>query len=434
MFTDNYENLMNIIRNRRTIREFLPKQVPKEVIEKAIDAARWAPSACNRQLWEFIVVSEQSKIKAIDQVLNQESENGIYVIVCYDFTKSLKSAYYEEIQTASMAAQNFLLAAHTLGLGCKLRGGLGNVKRLKEMLRLPEEIQPVVPILIGYPAEEPTAPIRRRLEDIIHVNEFNGSPLYPATSNIDFWTVEQVKAFQETVSRYGGELHKKWIYKRPKSIENRLAENYAPWHSEIAGRNLFLFPYHGFFIKSIIENASLCESDIVVNVLTKESKRGIERLLPSGVFVDLGDGMSLNYEDYSFDKIWWLDGIGHHPHPKIIIQEIDRILKNNGRFYLSFSNSKSLLGIIYRYWLRNKRLSDTHLWKIGPERRYSLKKIKGFFQDTSLEILNVTSIRLGFPKEKDLGRLKKIAHIGQGLVAKLFPMKADILMTEFEKR
>jgi nitroreductase len=49
-------DLDEVIRKRRTIRRFSSKVVEKEIIIKIIDNARWAPSACNEQLWHFIIV------------------------------------------------------------------------------------------------------------------------------------------------------------------------------------------------------------------------------------------------------------------------------------------------------------------------------------------------------------------------------------------
>ena len=50
---------------RRTVRRFLDRPVPRDTVEQLIDAARWAPSACNLQLWEFVVVDDPELRTAI---------------------------------------------------------------------------------------------------------------------------------------------------------------------------------------------------------------------------------------------------------------------------------------------------------------------------------------------------------------------------------
>ncbi len=58
-------DLQEAIFSRRTVRKFLKKPVPREIVEKIIDAARYAPSACNLQLWEFVAVDDPELIGQI---------------------------------------------------------------------------------------------------------------------------------------------------------------------------------------------------------------------------------------------------------------------------------------------------------------------------------------------------------------------------------
>ena len=52
--------LMEIIKNRRSIRQFSNKKIGRAVIERIIDAGRWAPSACNLQHWLFIAIDDET--------------------------------------------------------------------------------------------------------------------------------------------------------------------------------------------------------------------------------------------------------------------------------------------------------------------------------------------------------------------------------------
>lgn len=424
---NHYLGLMEIIKNRRTIRRFAPKAVPMELIRKAIDAARWAPSACNRQLWEFIIVDDPNLIQKIDKIVNQKSNNGIYVLVFYDFTKALGGANHEEIQSASMAVQNFMLAAHTLGLGTKLRGGLGDIRQLQKLVGVPEWLKPVTTILVGYPAENPTPPKRRALEDIIHINRYTGEELYPVTTNLADWSIKNVKLFRETLSRYGGELNK-----RPQDLEQNIAAQYSQLFPDISGVNLFLFPYNSFFIEALLKNDQGKDSKNIINVFAEESKKLLESLLPSEVHIDIGNGIALEYPDCHFDSVWWMDEITHHPQPLNVIREVERILPIKGRLFLSFSNSRSVLGKIHAFRLSNVRLSDSYLWNIGPERRYSLKEVKKLCENTKLEISKITGIRLGMPES--LGKLKTMAYFIQNIADKFSSKRADLVVVEFAKR
>ena len=56
-----YESLIDLLKNRRTIRRFKPDPIPDEFVKKIIEAARWAPSGYNMQPWEFVVVKEEKR-------------------------------------------------------------------------------------------------------------------------------------------------------------------------------------------------------------------------------------------------------------------------------------------------------------------------------------------------------------------------------------
>jgi len=58
-----YEDLLNFLRSRRSIRNYKNELVPREKIEAVLEAIRYAPSAGNRQSWEFIVLTEEQKIE-----------------------------------------------------------------------------------------------------------------------------------------------------------------------------------------------------------------------------------------------------------------------------------------------------------------------------------------------------------------------------------
>jgi len=254
-----------------------------------------------------------------------------------------------------------------------------------------------------------------------------GYELYPVTTNLYDWSIENVKLFRETLSRYGGELDK-----RPQDLEQNIAAQYSQLFPDISGVNLFLFPYNSFFIEALLKNNQSRDSKNIFNVFAEESKKLLESSLSPEVHIDIGDGIALEYPDCYFDAVWRLDEITHHPQPLDVICEVERILKINGRLVLSFSNSRSALGRIHAFRLRNVRLSDSYLWNIGPERRYSLKEIKKLFENTKLEISKITGIRVGM--SISLGKLKTAAYFIQNIADKFSSKRADLVVVEFEKR
>jgi len=166
------------IKSRRSIRKFEKKEIPKEVIEKILDCARHAPSSRNSQPWEFILVRSEEKKKKLAELKGKENEEAmltapLLIIVCSDRRKS-KARWIED---AVCAAQNILLAAHSLGLGSVYITGYStrdpNVEvEIRKILRLPEHVIPVCIIPIGYPAEKPEPKELRELNEIVHEEEW----------------------------------------------------------------------------------------------------------------------------------------------------------------------------------------------------------------------------------------------------------------------
>jgi len=68
---EEYDRLLNLVKQRRTVRKFKPDPIPEDCIEKIVEVARWAPSGFHTQPWEFVVVTnrevKEAIIKAIDR-------------------------------------------------------------------------------------------------------------------------------------------------------------------------------------------------------------------------------------------------------------------------------------------------------------------------------------------------------------------------------
>jgi len=172
-------DILETIKGRRSIRSFKKIEVSNDVVEKLIDAARWAPSAGNIQPWEFIVIRNlETKMKLANAALGQAfvKEASVVIVVCADENRALqgygfrgKSLYC--IQDTAAATQNIHLAAYSMGLGTCWVGSFRE-DEVAKILKIPEGIRPVAIIPVGYPAESPEPPNRRSLSRIIHYETF----------------------------------------------------------------------------------------------------------------------------------------------------------------------------------------------------------------------------------------------------------------------
>ena len=172
-------DVLEAIKGRRSIRAFKNQDVPAEIVEELIDAARWAPSAGNIQPWEFIIV-RKPRIKrilveaALDQMFIEDAP--VVIVVCADEERSSqgygvrgKTLYC--IQDTAAAMQNIHLTAYSLGLGTCWVGAFRE-EETRRILKIPRGMRPVAIIPVGYPAEAPTARMRKSTSQIVHYETF----------------------------------------------------------------------------------------------------------------------------------------------------------------------------------------------------------------------------------------------------------------------
>lgn len=179
-----FNTLDNIIKKRRSVRKYADRSVPDMLIEKILDAARYAPTVWNRQPWEFIVVkSPDTKKHLVEAAGNQKwmKEAPVFVAVCINM--KIAGAGLNErgeklygIQTTAMAIQNILLSAEALGLGACWVAEFSE-HTVSIALHCPNHIRPAAIITLGYPAEKPAAPSRHALEEVMHKETFGRTKL-----------------------------------------------------------------------------------------------------------------------------------------------------------------------------------------------------------------------------------------------------------------
>ncbi|MTI69815.1 MAG: nitroreductase family protein [Firmicutes bacterium] len=156
------KNAIDYIYQRRSIRKFNKKSVESEKINLLIKAAMAAPSACNQQPWEFIVVSDKEVLNDLKSSLYSGNYNApLAIVVCGNMKLALSGPGKDYwIQDCSAAAENMLIAATDLNLGSVWIGVhpiASIIKPVKKILNIPEYVVPLGVIYIGYPEEEKKA-------------------------------------------------------------------------------------------------------------------------------------------------------------------------------------------------------------------------------------------------------------------------------------
>jgi nitroreductase len=163
------------LKTRRSIRKYQAKKVSDDLIKELLSCSMFAPSAFDKQPWQFIVINKQEifqKILNVAPHAEMIKEASHAIIICGD--KNLQENIGLLIQDISAATENLLLAAHSLGLGAVWVGIYPFdeiVKGIKKLFNLPGNVVPVSMAVIGYPAEKPEQPERFN-QDRVHLNKW----------------------------------------------------------------------------------------------------------------------------------------------------------------------------------------------------------------------------------------------------------------------
>ena len=156
-------DVFEAIRTRRSVRAFTGEAIPREDLEKIVDAGRLAATGSNKQPWDFVVVTDRGMIDQLKTASQWMEKAAAIIAVVMD----PESRWW--VEDGAAAVQNMLLAATALGYGsCWLEGyTLRHEDAFKVLLGVPAEKRLMTLVPIGVPVEWPTKE-KKSLEDVIH--------------------------------------------------------------------------------------------------------------------------------------------------------------------------------------------------------------------------------------------------------------------------
>jgi len=209
-------DLAKAIKDRRSIREYLNRDVPDELLIRAFELARWAPSGGNFQSWKFLVVKKREMIKNVADAVQAKAnkltswteareygetteryrrnadffrEAPVLIVALSADYKSVadqilskrgeKDPRAREMMANRRSAPTriqqiggfvvlLLLVLHCMGLGaCWMSGPLVAKREIEEILQIPAGCDMVALIPVGYPAETPSAPPRQAVDELV---------------------------------------------------------------------------------------------------------------------------------------------------------------------------------------------------------------------------------------------------------------------------
>jgi nitroreductase len=179
-------NFLDLARKRQSDRGYLDKHVDRATIDRCIEAARLAPSACNSQPWSFIVIDNDELRKNIAAKLHDVVMKGNKFVVSAPVLVAiveekpnitsrigglLKGKQFTLLDIG-MTAEHFCLQAAEEGLGTCMLGWFDETG-VRKLLKIPKNQRIPIVISLGYPASGETRPkVRKTIEMMRYFNEY----------------------------------------------------------------------------------------------------------------------------------------------------------------------------------------------------------------------------------------------------------------------
>lgn len=159
-----------LIRKRYSVRAYKPDAVDDDRLQQVLEAARLAPTAANRQAIQFIVIRTAGREAELTRIYEADWFVQPPIVICAcgipgENWVRRDGKNYNDADVA-IAMDHLILAATDLGLGTCWIGAF-NATVAREMLHLPDGVEPIAFTPLGYPADEPGPKKRKALSELV---------------------------------------------------------------------------------------------------------------------------------------------------------------------------------------------------------------------------------------------------------------------------
>ncbi|MFN2289969.1 MAG: nitroreductase family protein [Anaerolineae bacterium] len=159
-----------LIRNRYSVRAYKPDAVEEEKLERVLEAARLAPTAANRQPFQIIVIHTAGREDDLQRIYHREWFVRAPLVVCIcaipgEGWVRMDGKVYTDVD-AAIAMDHLILAATDQGLGTCWIAAF-DPAAAREVLGLPEGVEPIAFTPLGYAADQPRSKQRKPRSDLV---------------------------------------------------------------------------------------------------------------------------------------------------------------------------------------------------------------------------------------------------------------------------
>ena len=164
-----------LVRTRYSVRAYKPDPVGEDELNQVLEAARLAPTAGNTQSFQLIVIKTQGREEELRRIYDRDWFVGAPVVICAcgipseAWIRDDKKNY--AVVDVAIVMDHLILAATDLGLGTCWIAAF-NEQATREILGLPEEVEPIVFTTLGYPADQLEPKERKPLKELVRYDRW----------------------------------------------------------------------------------------------------------------------------------------------------------------------------------------------------------------------------------------------------------------------
>ncbi|QHI70462.1 nitroreductase family protein [Tichowtungia aerotolerans] len=169
---------IELARQRVSIRSYSDRVVSQKMLNEVLEAGQMAPTACNYQPFQFVVVKETENLKALAEAYPADwfAEAPIVIAICTQpkqawHRKKHDNRCYADVD-AAIAADHMTLAAADLGLGTCWIGAF-DPKKVRKVLQVPRSAEPLILLTLGHPNETGRPKQRKPMNELVRLENWN---------------------------------------------------------------------------------------------------------------------------------------------------------------------------------------------------------------------------------------------------------------------
>ena len=360
---------------RHSIRDFLPTPVSPALIDAIIADGLEAPSACNHQMWHFVVVRDQAtkdRLQAISGSNEHFSSCGALLLLC--FHQGWNHNKFAVVQSVATATYHMSLSAHLRGLGATWNAGIGNGEKIRALVGLPPEFEIIGTLCLGWPAPEAPdlKPPRRPVEAVRSYDRFErpAADCYPLAPSRSGYRYADLMNHRNKYSVFSPD---RWGWERIANFRGYAVYAKSPlpgvYVSRRLGRELDaeidlvgtlapgavlaeIMPYGGTYTARLkrrhpvgvsIHCLDLCHHNL--DFVRERVRREVGN--DDGIHFGVMEGGRLPLADASVDVVFLPQILEGVPGRAAFLDEVARVLKPGGRVVATVRNALSWFGLFY---------------------------------------------------------------------------------------